>query len=83
MRKLADVWLNCELKMAFVNWKLLCAIFYSIQIHASGSLRNSLIMWPDPENMGIAVGISSYVVYKLRLRYFQFEGRNFEFHTSG
>ena len=49
--------ISCELKMASVNWKLVCAIFDSSQIHTSGSLRSSLIGQLNPENMGIAVGI--------------------------
>ena len=34
------------------------AIFDSSQIHTSSSLRSSLVLLPDPENMGVAFGIS-------------------------
>ena len=136
LRRLPDVWLSCDLQMASVNRKLIYAIFNSLQIYSSGSLRSSLVLLPDTENRGIAVGISllscklryalyhfyfrltppslifdihryrtvlqfvspccptpktwvsplefrSYVVYKLRYRYFRFEGRHFGCHTSG
>ena len=63
LRRLPDVRISCELKMASINWKLICAI-NSLQIHASGSLRSCLVLLPDPENMGIVVGIS--LQYKLR-----------------
>ena len=56
--RLPDVWIRCNLKMASVNRKLICTIFDSQQIHASSSLRSSLALLPDPENMGTAVGIS-------------------------
>ena len=61
LRKLPDVWTNEEIKMASVDRKLMYPIYifdYS-QIHTSSSLRNSLVLLPDPINMGIAVGISS------------------------
>ena len=32
LRRLSDVWISCELKMASVNRKLMCAIFDSSQI---------------------------------------------------
>ena len=56
--KLPDVWTNEELKMASVDRKSMYAIFDSSQIHRSSSLRSSLILLPDLENMGRAHGIS-------------------------
>ena len=38
-----------ELKMAFVNRKLVCAIFVSSQMHTSSSLRSGPVLFPDPE----------------------------------
>ena len=49
--------IRCELKMASVNRKVICAIFDSLLIHTSESLRSSLVIVPDPENIGLAVGI--------------------------
>ena len=43
-RRLPDVWISSELKVACVNWKLICVIFISSQIHASGNLYSSLIV---------------------------------------
>ena len=50
--------ISCDLKMASVNRKLICAIFDSLQIHTLGSLRSGIALLPDPENKGLAVGIS-------------------------
>ena len=58
LRRLPDVWIGCELKMAFVNRKLICAIFDFLQIHTLGNLSSSPVLLTDPENMGIAVGTS-------------------------
>ena len=49
LRRLPDVQISCELNMASVNCKLICAIFDSSQIHASSSLRSSLVVLPDPK----------------------------------
>ena len=43
--------------MRYVIFRFQAAIFDFPQIHMSGSLRGSLIVKPDPENMGINVGI--------------------------
>ena len=58
VRKLPDVWTYEKLNMAAVNRKLMYAVLDSSQIHTSSSLRSSLVLLPDPENMDIAVGIS-------------------------
>ena len=49
--------------MALSFFRLTDDIFNSQQIHTSGGLRNSHVVYPDPENMGVAVGISllSYI----------------------
>ena len=52
------MWTNEELKMTSVNRKLIYAILDSSQIHTSSSLRSSLVLLLDPENIGIAVGVS-------------------------
>ena len=39
-----DVWISCELKMSFVNRKLISAIFNSKQLHTSSSFRSSLVL---------------------------------------
>ena len=44
--------------MALSSFRLTDDIFNSQLIHTSGGLRNSLVVYPDPENMGIAVGIA-------------------------
>ena len=53
-----NVWTNEELKMASVNRKLMYAVFDFSQVHTSSSLRSSLVLLPDPENMDGAVGTS-------------------------
>ena len=40
LRRLPDVWISCESKMASVTRKLSCAIFDSLQIHTPGSLTS-------------------------------------------
>ena len=52
------MWISCEVKMASVNRKLIGSIFDFSQIHTSSSLRSSLAVLPDSENMRIAVSIS-------------------------
>ena len=88
-RRLPDVWISCKLKMATVNWKSFCAIFDSLQIHASGSFRSSLVLSPDPENM-LSLEFRCYHVYKLRYAvcriYFRVQAAIFDFsqiHTPG
>ena len=41
-----------------IYFRLMVTIFDSPLMHTSGNLRSSLVVLPDPENMGIAVGIS-------------------------
>ena len=68
----------------------MAAIFDLPLIHTSGSLRRSLVVLPDPENMGPAVGIlllsckqAEICVYHI---YFRLQATIFGFsqiHTSG
>ena len=66
VRKLPDVWTNEELNMASVNRKKMYAIFDSSQIHTSSNLRSSLVSFPDPDNMGIALEFRCYLLYTVR-----------------
>ena len=71
--------------MASVNGKLVCTIFDSSQIHTLISLRSSLVLLPDPENRGTAVGVSflsclqaeiyamSYIYFRLMAAIFDFQ----------
>ena len=59
LRKLVDVWICKELMMAHIYFQLTDTISNSELIHTSGSLRSSLVVYPDPGNIGIAVGILS------------------------
>ena len=44
--------------MALSNFRLTNDIVISQLIQTSGGLRSSLVVWPDPEDMDITVGIS-------------------------
>ena len=85
-RRLPDLWISCELRMSSVNRKLLSAILDFRHTQTSDSIPTSLVVSLDPENMGIAVGISllscieadiSVVLYSLPVY-----GRHIEFLTS-
>ena len=55
LRTLPNVWTWKELKIAVVNRKF---NMRHLWFHMSNSLRSSLVLLPDPENMAIAVRIS-------------------------
>ena len=76
--------------MATVNWKSLYApSLIPYKSFLSDSLRSSLVLLPDPENMGIVIGISllsCIQAYALCAIYFLFQAAIFDFsqiHTSG
>ena len=62
------------LKMAHTNFRVTDAIFSSQLVHTSGSLCSSLVVLPDPENMGVAVGISLLSCAQVELRVLTFCG---------
>ena len=73
---LPDVW------MAHINFRLTDAIFNS-QLTSSDSIPTSLSVLPDPENMGVVVGIVFlYRVYKARYEYFRCGGSYLGIPTS-
>ena len=64
------MWSCRESKKALSNFRLTNDVVNSQLIHTSGGLCSSLVVLPDPENMGIAVGIFCYLVYELRYTLF-------------
>ena len=84
------MWLCEESNKAHINLRLTDAIFDPQLIHVSGSLRSGLVALPDPETMGIAVGISilsciqaeTYVMSDL-LPVKDFIFKSWQYHMSG
>ena len=58
--------------LCYFYFLLIAAIFDSQRIHTLGSLRSSLVMLPDLENMGIAVGILFLPQATILILYFRF-----------
>ena len=58
LQKQLDVWISKEAELALSNFQLTNDIVNSQLIHTLGGLRSSLVVLPDPENIGITVGIS-------------------------
>ena len=54
-----------ESKMALCCVRLTDDIFNSQRFHTPCGLHNSLVVYPNPENKGIAVGISLLPVHEL------------------
>jgi len=66
-----------------IYFRLMAAIVELSLIRTSDSLRGSLVVSPDLENMGIAVGISLLSCIETELRLISFFSRHLAFLISG
>ena len=62
LRRLLDVWICEELKMAHINLRLTDAMFNSQLIYTSGSLRSCLVMSPDPKTKKGISGLEAAIL---------------------